>query len=60
MRQKASDFSCIPLHAEFHTMGPLSYHALGRDEFERVHGIRCAAVVRTLNRAWFQYSQEVK
>ena len=56
MRQKASDFSCIPLTGPEHG----EFHNLGRVDFERKHGISCREVVRKLNRIWFEYSGEVK
>ena len=33
MRQKASDYSCIPLCANCHTQGPQAYHPIGRAAF---------------------------
>jgi hypothetical protein len=53
---KASDYTCIPLTAEEHR----EYHAIGKESFERRHGIDCAAVVARLNEVWFRFSREVK
>lgn len=56
MRQKASDYSCIPLTAEEHA----EYHRIGREEFERGNHIDCRAIVAELNRLWFRYADLVK
>jgi hypothetical protein len=56
---KSSDYSCIPLCAEHHTMGPDAHHG-GRETFERIHGLDVKALVKRLNGLWFRYSQEVK
>lgn len=53
MSMKASDYSVIPLCSDCHTQAPHSYHALGRDEFERRHDLDVRAIVRRLNRLWF-------
>lgn len=58
--QKASDYSCIPLCPHCHTVGPDSYHRLGRSEFERRHGLCCRCIVRDLTRTWFKYAELVK
>lgn len=60
MATKASDYSCVPLCHEHHRGGPDSYHQLGRDEFEKRHGLNCHDLVRRLNSLWFRYSAEVK
>ena len=49
MRQKASDFTCIPLCHRCHRTGKQAYHAIGRRAFEALHMIDCAAVVMRLN-----------
>jgi hypothetical protein len=58
MRQKASDYSCVPLcpehHAEYDN-GLVSGHA-----FEESYGLDFRALVTRLNRDWFQYSDRVK
>lgn len=55
MAQKASDYSCIPLTREEH--GELHR---GRAEFERLHQVDIAALVRRLNHDWFAYAARVK
>lgn len=60
MAQKASDYSCIPLCGDCHQHGPDAYHRIGRDEFERRHGIDLGELVRRLNGLWCRYSQDVK
>lgn len=52
LSMKASDYSCIPLCAECHTRGDLAYHRIGKRAFERLHGLRGAAVAAELRRAW--------
>jgi hypothetical protein len=56
MSQKPSDFTCIPLTPAEH----IEYHLVGREEFERRHGIDCRDLVRNLNHAWFAHAHEVK
>jgi len=51
---KASDYSCIPLCADCHTLGPCAYHRLGRAAFEARHYIDIAALVKRSNRLWFE------
>ena len=60
MKQKSSDFSCIPLCAGHHMVNDDSYHALQRERFEAKHGINCKALVKRLNGLWFKYSADVK
>ena len=52
MRQKSSDYSCVPLCAVCHRVGPESYHWIGKDAFEKLHGLKFARLVKRLNRAW--------
>jgi len=53
MSLKASDFSCIPLCADHHTMdGRRAYHGDGRAEWELLHAVNCEEVVRNLNSIW--------
>lgn len=54
MKLKASDYSCVPLCPEHHTMAPDSYHEHhgGRRGFERQFGLDLAAQVRFLNAEW--------
>ena len=56
MRQKSSDYSCIPLTPEEHR----ELHRIGREDFERKYEISIARYVRSLQHAWFAYSKEVK
>jgi hypothetical protein len=44
MRQKASDYSCIPLCSDCHRFAAHAYHRIGRAAFETRFN---------LNRAWF-------
>jgi hypothetical protein len=52
MKQKASDFSCIPLCRNCHTMGPGAYHRIGRKEFELRHKVNITILVDTLTACW--------
>jgi hypothetical protein len=52
MSQKASDYSCVPLCSDCHTLGPGAYHRLGKRTFEQRHGLCCAGIVAQLNREW--------
>jgi hypothetical protein len=52
MRQKASDFSCIPLCRDCHTIGPHAYHSIGRKEFELHHNLDIGQLVQRLNACW--------
>jgi hypothetical protein len=36
MSMKASDYSCVPLCRDCHTLSEHAYHRLGRAQFERV------------------------
>ena len=61
MRQKSSDYSCIPLCIECHTMGRHAYHsASGPAGLEQAYEFSIAATVRTLNHTWFAHASEVK
>lgn len=53
MRQKASDYSCIPLCPDCHRCGPAAYHRIGRLEFQRRHELDIAALVDRLRWVWF-------
>ena len=59
MKLKASDYSCVPLCCDCHTQGPLSYHRLGRVDFELRHGLDLKALVKRLNRLWFDPQNRV-
>jgi hypothetical protein len=52
MRQKSSDYSCVPLCRCCHTAGGKSYHRIGRKEFERQHGIDFDIVTEGLFTEW--------
>ena len=55
MRQKGSDYSCVPLTREEHQ----EYDA-DRKAFELKYGVSMAAIVRELNHAWFAHAGRVK
>lgn len=57
MKQKSSDYSCIPLCTDCHTMDPDSYHR-DREEFDRQVNVR--GLVRQLNYDWFAHAAEIK
>jgi hypothetical protein len=48
MRQKSSDYSCVPLTREEHQ----EYHQIGKAAFERKYRVNFARLVKRLNRAW--------
>jgi hypothetical protein len=52
MRQKSSDYSCVPLCSLCHRVGPQAYHWIGKDAFEKLHGLDLARLAKRLNRAW--------
>jgi hypothetical protein len=52
MQQKASDFSCIPLCRDCHTVGPFAYHRIGKKAFVRRHELDIASLVKRLNACW--------
>lgn len=60
MRQKPSDFTCVPLCSTCHTQGEWAYHRIGRKAFEEAYRVSFPDVVRELNRVWFEYSGRVK
>jgi hypothetical protein len=60
MSQKASDYSCVPLCTEHHTMAPDSYHRIGPERFAAQYRVNYTELVRRLNHDWFAYSREVK
>lgn len=53
---KSSDYSCVPLCADCHTMRPDSYHRHpgGREGFERQHNLDLKREVKRLNEEWRQ------
>ena len=59
MSMKASDYSCIPLCTDCHTMRPDSYHRIhgGRAAFEKQHSIDIGRLVAHLNRIWWTTRQ---
>lgn len=56
MRQKASDYSCVPLTPAEHR----EYHQHGKQAFELKYSVSFEAEVKKLNSVWFQYSGLVK
>ena len=60
MRQKSSDYSCVPLCTDCHTMAEWAYHRVGREQFEQAFNLNFKALVKRLNHEWFAYSSEVK
>ncbi len=54
MRQKASDYSCVPLCYDDHQGAPDSYHRIdgGREGFERANGLSFLELVERLNAAY--------
>lgn len=56
MRQKPSDYSCVPLTPEEHR----EYHQHGKQAFEQKYSISFEMEVKKLNSVWFQYSGLVK
>ncbi len=52
MAQKASDYSCIPLCSDCHTLSAASYHRLGRDEFAKRSGLDIHDLTKRLVSAW--------
>jgi hypothetical protein len=54
LSMKASDCSCVPLCSDCHARGPLAYHLIGKRAFERVNGLRFAAIAARLRREWKQ------
>lgn len=56
MKQKASDYSCIPLTQAEHAQ----YHTLGKYAFEKLYHLDYTRLVARLNHAWFEYSGLVK
>lgn len=54
MRQKSSDYSCVPLCHDCHQSAPISYHRLGRDQFAAQTGIDFADLVSRLNVLWHE------
>jgi hypothetical protein len=56
---KASDYSAIPLCSDHHTAAADSYHSLGRQDFERRHGLNVRELVKRLNSLWFDPANRV-
>ena len=51
--QKSSDYTVIPLCGDHHLYASDSLHRSGRAEFERRFDLDIAALVRRLNRLWW-------
>ena len=58
MQQKASDYSCIPLCAVCHTMGPSAYHRIGKKAFAREHDLDIAGLTQKLKACWHMKNSE--
>jgi Protein of unknown function (DUF968) len=56
MRQKASDFTCVPLTPEEHR----EYHSIGRRAMEKKYGVSFASISRKLFGVWKEYGGLVK
>jgi hypothetical protein len=52
--QKASDYTCVPLCAEHHRTGKYGIDKIGHTQFEQRFTVDLAALVRRLNRIWFE------
>lgn len=48
MRQKASDYSCVPLCVLCHA----EYHRIGKPDFERWHAVKFEVLVVEFNEQW--------
>lgn len=53
IQTKGSDYSCVPLCTDCHTLGAGAWHRVGRAAFEAARGICCAELVRRLNKCWW-------
>jgi len=53
MKQKASDYSCVPLCCDCHTIGANAYHRIGKSAFEALRNVYFEDLVKRLNRLWF-------
>ena len=60
LRQKASDFSCVPLCAEHHRLSGQSYHNIGKKAFEELHQINLKSKVNWCFNLWLEYAGRVK
>ena len=62
MRQKASDYSCVPLCHECHQAAPNSYHRIdgGREGFELANGLNFVDLVERLNAIWSEMKLRAK
>jgi hypothetical protein len=52
MRQKASDFSAVPLCHRCHRTGKRAYHVIGKRAFEALHAISFDAIAARLMAEW--------
>ncbi len=52
MRQKASDYTCIPLCAEHHRVGREAWHNIGPEAFEQRFELDIKGLVKLLNKLW--------
>lgn len=53
MSQKASDYTCVPLCRDCHTLTPYAYHRIGKTAFEVWRNVSLADLVKRFNRLWF-------
>ncbi|MDE2103729.1 MAG: DUF968 domain-containing protein [Patescibacteria group bacterium] len=58
MRQKASDYSCIPLCSNCHSFRSGAYHREGRKDFEARFGVNVEETVKRLNWLWFNQGRD--
>jgi len=56
MRQKSSDYTCVPLTPAEHA----EYHQIGKQAFEAKYSVCFTAEVAKLKRIWFEYSRGIK
>jgi hypothetical protein len=52
MKQKPSDFSCVPLCPDCHQFAAGAYHRIGKAAFEETRGISFRSIVAELNQEW--------
>ena len=52
MSMKASDYSCVPLCRDCHTLAPWAYHRIGKKAFEEARGLCLAEMAARLQREW--------
>jgi hypothetical protein len=50
MSMKSSDYSCVPLRQDCHTLAPGAYHRIGKQAFEASRGLSFVVLVARLQR----------